>query len=111
MIGGTSIVGMQEDDIPHRHLLYGTQNDSFCVFIHTQHFMGINGQQAQTVEVEFTLRLMGRESIALGEAQYLAHFTYRLGTHAQTIIVRIAIDIDLQRNQSLHIDRLWFHIG
>ena len=111
MIGGTGIVGMQEDDISHRHLLYGTQNDSLCIFIHTQYLMGINSQQPQTVKVEFALRLVGCEGVAFGEAQDLTHLTYRLSTHAQTVIVRIAIDIDLQRDLSLHIDRLWLHIG
>ena len=67
MIGGTGTVGMQKDDVAHGHFLNGAQDDPTLFLVHTQHLMGIDGQQTQSVEIELALRLVGSEGVAFGE--------------------------------------------
>ena len=106
MINGTGIVGMQEDDVSHRYLLNGTQDNPSLLFVNTQHLVGIDGQQTQAVEVELTLRLVGSEGVAFGETQDFADLALRVDGHIQAVVGGIAIDIDFHRYQSLHIDGL-----
>ena len=66
-----------------------------CIVVDTHHLVGIDGQQADTVEVNLTLGHIGREVVTLREAQQLADFTVAGNWQAEPVVVGLAVDVEL----------------
>ena len=95
-VSSSRLVGMDDEEVAHRHLLDGVEDDVLLRLVDAYQLKAVDGEQGSTVLVNLALGFVGDEVVALGEADNLANLACTGEGHAEAVALGLAIDPHLE---------------